>query len=153
MCRVAGLASQRFTPGIERRHSISELVFVHVFVAGCAAQLTEMVRYYLRTEHWLVAFVAGHRQVTAREWKLRILMLLKRVARRLECRPIVALLAAITPWVTRELALMFIAVTVNAGRELDLEFRCRTCRYVASGATHVCMRKVQRETGLRMVRD
>lgn len=70
MCRVASLASQRFGRGIERRNSISELVFVHVFVAGCAAKLTEMVRYYLRTEHLLVALVAGHREMTARKWEL-----------------------------------------------------------------------------------
>jgi len=69
MCRVASLASEWFALGVERRHSISELVFVHIFVASCTAQLTEMVRYYLRTEHLLVAFVTGHRQVTARERK------------------------------------------------------------------------------------
>ena len=51
-------------------------------------------------------------------------MLLEREAGRLERCPVVALLAAIAPWVTRELAFMFIAVAVNAGRELDLEFRC-----------------------------
>jgi hypothetical protein len=42
------------------------LVFVHIFVAGCAAQLTEVVRYYFCTGHRLVAFVAGYRQMTAR---------------------------------------------------------------------------------------
>ena len=66
MCRVASLASERLTCRSERRHSISELVFVHIFVAGCAAQLIEMVRYYFCTGHWLVAFVAGYRQMTAR---------------------------------------------------------------------------------------
>lgn len=153
MCRVANLASERFARGAERRHSISELVFVHIFVAGCAAQLIEMVRYYFCTGHRLVAFVAGHGQMTARKWESRILMLPEREARCLECCPVVALLAAIPPWVTRELTLMFIAVAVNAGREVDFEFGCRARRHVASSAAHICMRRVEREAGLRVVRD
>lgn len=56
-------------PGVERRHAIGELVLVHVFVAGCAAKLIEMVRYYLCTGHWLVAFIAGHRQMAACKWE------------------------------------------------------------------------------------
>jgi hypothetical protein len=51
-------------------------------------------------------------------------MLLNREAGRLERCPVVALLTTIAPWVTRELAFMFIAVAINASRELDLEFRC-----------------------------
>lgn len=80
-------------------------------------------------------------------------MLLDRIAGRLECCPVVALLAAIAPWLTRELAFMFVSVAVGTGRELDLEFRCCARRYVASGAADLCMRKVEREGGLRVVRD
>jgi len=80
-------------------------------------------------------------------------MLLDREVCRLECRPVVALLASIAPWLTRELALMLVAVAVDARCKLDLEFRCCARRYVTSGAAHVCMRSLQREAGLRMVRD
>jgi len=153
MGRVASLASEWFTGGAERRHSISELAFVHIFVAGCAAQLIEMVRYYFCTGQWRVAFVARHRQMAARKWESRTHVLLKREAGRLERCPVVALIAAIAPWVTCELALMFIAVAVNAVRELDLEFRRSTRRYMASGASHFCMLEVERETGACMVRD
>jgi hypothetical protein len=69
MRRVTSLASERFVRGAERRHSISKLVSVHILVAGCATQLIEMVRYYLCTEHWLMAFVAGHRQMAAGKWE------------------------------------------------------------------------------------
>jgi hypothetical protein len=74
-----------------------------------------------------------------------------REARRLECCTVVALLASIAPWLTGELAFMFVAVAVDAGCELNLEFRCGTGWYVASGAIYICMRKVEREAGLRMV--
>lgn len=80
-------------------------------------------------------------------------MLLDRVAGCFECRPIVALLAAVAPRLTRELALMFIAMAVNAGRELDFEFRCGSRQCVASSAANIGMRKIERETGLRMIRD
>jgi hypothetical protein len=57
------------------------------------------------------------------------------------------------PGSARELALVFVLVTIHAKRELDLELSPFPCRNVTGAAGHRGVRKDQREAGLRVVGD
>jgi len=67
LCRVAGQAPQGCAFGIDRRHAFRELTVVNVLVATGAAQMAEMIKRNLGTGRRLVAFIAGHCQVSAVE--------------------------------------------------------------------------------------
>jgi len=75
------------------------------------------------------------------------------VSRALESSPRVAPLAPVTPWVSGELPLMFICMTIDALRKLDLEPGAVAGGNVARSALHRCMRECKREPRLGMVRD
>ncbi len=64
-----------------------------------------------------------------------------------------ALLAAVTPGIAGELALMFICVAVRTARELEPEPRILACWNVTRCARHLCMRKDQRKPCLCVVGD
>lgn len=72
---VASLATERFTGRIEHCHSLRKLPLMHIFMAGCAIETSEMIRRYFRTGHRLVAVIAGHRSMAAGEWEARLLVL------------------------------------------------------------------------------
>jgi hypothetical protein len=65
----------------------------------------------------------------------------------------VASLTPIEPWISRELAFMFIFMAVRAERELDLVTCFLALRNMASRALDFCVRRNKRETGFGMIRD
>lgn len=103
-------------------------------MARRAAELGEVICRRLTAGQGLVALVASHGHVAARERKTRFLMLRQRETGGFESRPIVALLTAVVPGIAGKLALVLVSVAVDTTCKFDFELCGRACRDMASGA-------------------
>lgn len=135
------------------RHAPGELTMMDVFMAGGAGETGEMKGYYLGTIERFVAFVAGNGEMASAEREAGRLMLIDGVVGSLECRALMAALAAIEPWGRSELALMHIFVAVRAAGKIQLEAGIFAGRRVATGARHILVREDDGEAGLCMLGD
>ena len=122
-------------------------------MAGGAGQSCEVEWYYLCTLERLVAFVAGNGEMASGEREASALMLIDGVVGSLECRALMAALAAIEPWGRGELALMHILVAVRAAGKIHLEAGIFASGRVATGAGHVLVGEDDGEAGLCMLGD
>ena len=93
-----------------------------------AVELAEVVGDYFGTESSLVAIDTGNRPMSPGERETGVLVFGQGVVRRLEGSPIVTLFAAVPPRSGRELALVFVFVTIQALRKLDLVSGLLACR-------------------------
>ena len=142
-CGVTCLTSERLARCVKLRHPLGKLPLMHIFVATGATELLEVVRHQLLANGRLVALVAGHSPMPARQWPTRLLVRRQRVARALEGGPSVALFAAIEPGRGGKLPLMLVPMAIHAALELDLVAGCLPRRSVAVGALHLFVRKDQ----------
>lgn len=149
--RMASLAAESLSRSIMCRHTLRELASMHIFVAGRAVEVGEVIRRYFRTGHGLVAVIAGHRDMASGKWEAGLLVLGECVVCRLKGRPCMALLASVPPRRARKLPLVFIGVAIHALRELDFELRILARGHVALGTLHTGVREDQREPSLRVV--
>lgn len=122
-------------------------------MARRAAELGEMVCRRLAAGQGLVALVASHCHVAARERKSRLLVLRQRETGGFESRPIVALLAAIVPGIACELTLVLVFVAVDTICKFDFELCGHTRWRMALRALDAGVRRDQRKSGFRMVRN
>ena len=122
-------------------------------MTGGTGHLAEVIQRDLRSLCRFMALIASYGDMTACQRETRLLVLGQREARSLECRPGMALLAAIQPRFRRKLPFMLILVAVGTFGKFDLESRLLAGGNVASCAGHLFMRKLDRIAALGMIRD
>jgi len=110
-------------------------------MAGCATELTEVIRRYFCTGQGLVALVAGHGFMAASQREARFLMFRKCVVRNLEGDACVALFAAVPPRRGSELPIVFVLMTIHAHRVFDFEFCVLARGNMTRSALHRGVRK------------
>ena len=71
---MAGFASQRFARGIQPGHVFGKLALMHVLVAGCAIERTEVVDGGFEAAGGFVALIASHGNVAAGKWEAALLV-------------------------------------------------------------------------------
>lgn len=118
---VTRLAAEDATARAVPSHTLRELAPVYVLVAGCAAQIREVIERYLCTGSRLVAFVTRHCCMTSSERKWALLVHGQREGGCLERGFVVALLAAVVPRRAGKLPFVLILVAVHASRKCQLE--------------------------------
>lgn len=148
---MAGLASQRNPGRAALGHAIRKLAMMHIFMAGDAGQLREVVDRDRGPSHGFVAFVAGHRCVAAGERESRFLVPGQRDVRRFERDARVALLATIAPRVGGKLAAVRVLVAVDAERKLHFVARLFPGRDMAGFAFDFAVRDDERKAGLGVI--
>ena len=148
---VARFASERSALGILSGHALGKFAVVDVFVTRRAAELREMVKGLGVGGRRFVAIVAGHRDVTAGEREVALLVLVDGIVGHLPGIAVVTLLAAVLPWIAGELSFVLVLVAVGAERELQFVFCFLTCRHVACGTFDVGMWGNERVFGLGVV--
>jgi len=150
---VAGRAALGFARGASRAHPLGEFALVNVFMATGATEIVEVVDRNLGASGCFVAVDAGYRLVSASEREARPLMLLQCVVRTLEGGSVMALLAAVEPGGTRELARVLVLMAIDAERKVDLVTGRLTGWGMAIGALYLGVRGDQRKAGFGMIRD
>lgn len=138
---MARLTSGRPSGRVMRGHSLSKLAGMHIFVAGRAANLAEVIGSYLLSSGWLVTLDARNSNMTSVQLKIGLLVHRHRVASHFEGGPIVALLALILPRCPRKLAFVLILVAIDAECIFHLEARVFSRRNMAGRAWHFGMGK------------
>lgn len=116
-----------------------------VLMASRARNALEVIKGYRRTEHRLMAIVACHGHVRACQWIGALLVHRDGIVGNFPGGAVVALLAPVLPRGSRELAVVFILVAIEAARKRHFVNRLLSRRDVALGALHLAMRRDQCE--------
>jgi len=109
--------------------------------------------YYFCTGWGLVAIIAGDGHMAASEWKAGLLVLVEREAGGFESGGVVALLAAIAPRSSCELAFVLILMAIDALREFDFEFCFFAGRRVTRSAFDGRVREREGESCFGVIGD
>jgi hypothetical protein len=142
---VARLASHRLAVRREHRHALRKLSMMDVFMACRAGNGVEVIKSYRRTQHRLMAIVAGNGHVRASQRIRALLVHRDGVICDFPGGAVVALLAPVLPRGGRELAVVFILVAIETVRKRYLVNRLLSRRDMALGALHLVMRRHQCE--------
>lgn len=150
---MAGRAAQGVARRGSRAHPLGKFALVNVFMATQATEIAEVVDRNLGADGCLVTVDAGYRLVPAGEREVRFLMLLQGVIRTVEGDSVMALLTAVAPGITRELARVLVLVAIHAERKADLVAGRFTGWGVAIGALYLGVRGYERKARLGVLGD